>query len=198
MRSIEQIAHAARASNNDLVNSDAIGASERDIQRASMAIRWLAVAALGVALAVFHVVSASAGELVGHVAGIADGDTLTVLNAGQRQLRIRLADIDAPERKQPFGTRSRQSLAELRAAKVADVEHHGLDRYGRTIGHVICAGVDVNAEHARRGMAWVYRKYALKRSILYGIEDMARISNCALWADSDPTPSWEWRSARWR
>ena len=95
---------------------------------------------------------AAAGELVGKVVSVQDGDTLTVL-VDRRQARVRLPDIDAPERKQPFGTRSRQSLAELCAGKVARVLEQGKDRYGRTLGRVECAGIDVNAEQVRRGKA---------------------------------------------
>ena len=124
---------------------------------------------------------------------IADGDTLTILDASRHQHRIRLADIDAPERKQRFGTRSQQSLAELCAGEVADVEDHGLDRYGRTIGRVSCAGIDANAEQVRRGMAWVFERYAPKDSPLYAVQADARAARRGLWQDFKPVPPWEWR-----
>jgi endonuclease YncB( thermonuclease family) len=92
-----------------------------------------------------------AGELAGRVVSIADGDTLTVL-VGKKQVRVRLVDIDAPEKKQPFGSRSRQSLTDMCAGKDARVAEQGKDRYGRTLGRVFCAGVDANAAHVRRGM----------------------------------------------
>jgi endonuclease YncB( thermonuclease family) len=66
---------------------------------------------------------------------------------------VRLVDIDAPEKKQPFGTRSRQSLSEICGGKDAQVGDRGKDRFGRTLGQVNCAGVDANAEQVRRGMA---------------------------------------------
>jgi len=88
---------------------------------------------------------AHADELLGRVVKITDGDTLVVLLA-KKQIKVRLTDIDAPERKQAFGTRSRQSLAELCAGKDARVAEQGKDRYGRTLGRVYCAGVDANAE----------------------------------------------------
>jgi endonuclease YncB( thermonuclease family) len=119
------------------------------------------------AIACFYILSASAEELVGRVVRIADGHTLAILEASNHQRRIRLADIDAPEKAQPFGTRSRRSLAELCAGKVATVDDHGQDRYGRTIGQVMCAGIDANAEQVRRGMAWVYVQYASPISALY-------------------------------
>lgn len=136
-----------------------------------------------------------AGELSGLVVGVHDGDTLTVL-VSREQIKVRLLDIDAPERKQPFGTRSTQSLAELCAGKDARVEGKGADRYGRTLGRVICAGVDANAEQVRRGMAWVYVKYAPKDSRLYQLQREARLDRRGLWRDDSPVPPWEWRQTQ--
>lgn len=131
-------------------------------------------------------------ELTGRVVAVADGDTLTLL-VDRTQVRVRLADIDAPERKQAFGTRSRQSLHDLCHGKAAQVQDHGQDRYGRTIGQVTCGGIDANAEQVRRGMAWVYDRYARPDSPLYALQDQARASRIGLWADAKPVPPWEWR-----
>lgn len=182
-----------KPASNDPINPDAIGGSEQSVHLASLAIRWFALAALALTIALFYVVSASAGELVGLVAKVADGDTLTILDAGRHQIRIRLADIDAPEKRQAFGTRSRQSLAELCAGKVATVEDRGTDRYGRTIGRVMCSGIDANAEQVSRGMAWVYQRYASPTSALYRLEADAREARRGLWRDKNPVAPWEWR-----
>ncbi|MEX2164981.1 MAG: thermonuclease family protein [Sulfuricaulis sp.] len=135
---------------------------------------------------------AHAGELIGKVVNVHDGDTLTVL-VGSRQVRVRLAEIDAPERKQAFGTRSRQSLAELCAGAVARVIERGKDRYGRTLGTVHCASADVNAEQVRRGMAWVFGRFAAKDSPLHALQAEARASARGLWADPRPVEPWAWR-----
>lgn len=124
---------------------------------------------------------------------IQDGDTLTVLVAEQ-QIKIRLASIDAPELGQAFGTRSRESLAELCHQQQATVTPAGRDRYGRTIGEVACNGLPAGPEQVRRGMAWVYPRYAPKGSPLFQIEMEARAARRGLWADPDPTPPWEYRS----
>lgn len=87
------------------------------------------------------------------VIGISDSDTLTILNENKQQIKIRLAEIDAPEKRQPFGTRSKQSLSELCFGKQAEIKPRVKDRYGRTVARVSCAGVDVNAEQVYRGMA---------------------------------------------
>lgn len=129
------------------------------------------------------------------VIGIADGDTLTVLNADKQQVKIRLAEIDAPEKRQPFGTKSKQSLSDLCFGKEAKVVPRTTDRYGRTIARVSCAGVDANAEQVNRGMAWVYRQYA-KDHNLYILQHEARRLKRGLWTDKSPTPPWEWRKSR--
>lgn len=133
-----------------------------------------------------------AAAIVAVVVGVSDGDTLTVLD-GQQQIKVRLAEIDAPEKKQPFGARSKQSLSDLCFGKQAEIRAQARDRYGRTVARVTCAGVDANAEQVRRGMAWVYRQYARDKA-LYVLEAEARADRRGLWADSDPVPPWEWRS----
>lgn len=135
---------------------------------------------------------AHAAEFIGKVVSVADGDTLTVL-VDRQQVKARLASIDAPERKQPFGTRSRQSLNDLCHGKPATVRDKGQDRYKRTIGTVICAGIDANAEQVRCGMAWVYDRYARPDSPLYALQEQSRAARNGLRADAKPVPLWEWR-----
>ena len=106
---------------------------------------------------------------------------------------MRLDSIDAPESRQAFGKRSRQSLAELCAVKNAHVAERGKDRYGRRIGVVTCAAVEANSEQVRRGLAWVYVKYAPTGSPLYGLEGEARMQRLGLWAAPRPVAPWEWR-----
>ena len=105
--------------------------------------------------------------------GIADGDTLTVLTHDQQEVKIRLAEIDAPEKHQAFGTRSKQSLSDLCFGKQAEVNPKVKDRYKRTVARVKCSGVDVNTEQLNRGMAWVYPRYA-KDHNLYIIQREAK------------------------
>jgi len=88
------------------------------------------------------------------VVHVADGDTITVLDAGKVQHKVRLAGIDAPEKAKPFGQRSRESLEDLVAGRTVIVETHKKDRYGRYVGKVILNSRDVNLEQIRRGMAW--------------------------------------------
>lgn len=136
--------------------------------------------------------SVQAGDLQGRVVGVADGDTLTVLVAGNEPHRIRLAEIDAPEKAQPFGQRSKQSLSALCFARQARVQVQDHDRYGRIVGRVICDGVDANAAQVERGMAWVYDRYAHDPR-LYRLQSAAQAAKRGLWADPKPIPPWEWR-----
>ena len=103
---------------------------------------------------------AGAAELAGRVVGITDGDTLTLLYDGRQQVRIRLAEIDTPESRQPYGNRARQQLSDLVFGKDVRVTVEDIDRYGRTVGRVYAGSVDVNAEMVRQGAAWVYRQYS--------------------------------------
>jgi endonuclease YncB( thermonuclease family) len=114
--------------------------------------------------------SAHAEILTGHVVGISDGDTITVLVARQ-EVRVRLADIDAPESKQAFGSRSKQALSDLCFQKDARLETQGKDRYGRMIATVHCAGRNANAEQVWQGMAWVFDRYAKPDSPLYVLQE---------------------------
>lgn len=126
------------------------------------------------------------------VVGITDGDTLAALCAGNQQVKIRLAEIDAPEKAQPFGERSKQSLSALCFNREAEINPLTTDRYGRTVARVHCEDTDANAEQLRRGMAWVYDKYVTDRS-LYAVQDEARDAKRGLWIDKNPIPPWEWR-----
>ena len=126
------------------------------------------------------------------VVGISDGDTLTALCASNQQVKIRLAEIDAPEKAQPFGERSKQSLSYLCFDREAEINPLTTDRYGRTVARVNCEGKDANAEQLRRGMAWVYDKYVADRS-LYALQDDAKAERRGLWVDKTPIQPWEWR-----
>lgn len=137
-------------------------------------------------------VVAAAGEWTGTVVGISDGDTLTVLNSQKKQVKIRLAEIDAPESKQAFGTQSKQSLADMCFKKTVVVDDKGTDKYKRTLGRIKCAGVDANAEQVKRGFAWAYRQYLTDQSIA-GLEESAKAAGIGLWADAEPTPPWDFR-----
>jgi len=108
--------------------------------------------------------AAWADTLIGKVIKIADGDTLTILTADKQQHRIRLAGIDAPEKKQPFGNRSKQNLAKLAHGKQAEADCPKRDRYGRQVCKVYVNGHDIGLRQIYDGLAWWYRAYAHEQS----------------------------------
>ena len=145
--------------------------------------------------------AANADTLNGRVVGVADGDTLTLLDATNTQHKIRLSGIDSPEKGQPFGQVCKQSLSGLAYDRVVAVQSSKLDRYGRVIGKVLVNGQDVNLEQVRRGCGWHYKKYQneqiLDDRLSYNsAEESARASKVGLWADNEPMPPWDWRKAR--
>ena len=125
--------------------------------------------------------------------GVADGDTMYVDLDG-KSTRVRLARIDAPEKAQPFGRRSEQSLRELVGKRVVSITWHEIDRYGRPIVDVMVDGLDVNGEQVRRGYAWVYRQYSHDPALLAS-EHEAREQGRGLWVDAHPIEPWLWRKA---
>lgn len=133
------------------------------------------------------------------VVAVSDGDTLTArcgeAQAGYWQTTIRLAEIDAPEKAQPFGQRSRQGLADLCFRTWATITPQTRDRYGRTVARVECRGLDASTEQARKGLAWFFTRYG-RDDAVRAAEEGARAAHAGLWADPAPVPPWEWRQAQ--
>ena len=136
----------------------------------------------------------SAARLQGHVIRVLDGDTLDVLQDNQ-PVRVRLANIDAPEKKQPFGRWSTNALKTLIAEKSVTVVYTQKDRYGRVLGQVFTTDISVNREMVRQGAAWVYDRYNTDDA-LPAIQQDARSQKRGLWSDRHPVPPWEWRHRR--
>ena len=139
-----------------------------------------------------------AASLQGKVVGVADGDTVTVLDEQNKQHKIRLQGIDAPEKAQAFGQKSKQSLNQLVHSKQVVVEFDKKDKYGRIVGKVLLNGADVCLEQIKLGMAWHYKQYASEqpkadREIYAQSERDARAQALGLWKDKNPTPPWEFR-----
>ena len=89
----------------------------------------------------------------GKVVGVSDGDTLIVLTPEKQQIKVRLTEIDAPEKSQAYGQRSKQSLSDLVFGKQVRIEQQNRDRHGRVVGKAYVGSLDVNAEQVKRGMA---------------------------------------------
>ena len=152
-------------------------------------MRWLAPVILFA-----FVTSLQADELRGKVVSIADGDTITVLDADKVQHRIRLEGIDAPEKKQAFGTKSKERMTEKVAGQEVVVQWTKKDQYGRILGDVRLGKRHINLEMVQDGLAWHFKQYS-KSKELAEAEEAARKAKKGLWLDKEPTPPWEFRKA---
>lgn len=124
------------------------------------------------ACALLAVCSAAWADFSGSVVGVIDGDTIDVL-VENRPVRVRLAQIDAPERAQAFGTRSRQALSAMVFRQAVTVAEAMIDQ----------------------GMAWAYRQYVTDRSLIQ-LEAQARAARRGLWADPAPVEPWLFRRTK--
>jgi endonuclease YncB( thermonuclease family) len=125
------------------------------------------------------------------VVTVGDGDSLVVLVDGER-LRVRLAEIDAPERGQPWSARARQALRDKVQNRRVRLEVVDVDRYGRTVAHVWLGNRHINRELVREGYAWVYMRYLTDQTLLTD-ETYAREQQLGLWSMPDPVEPWRWR-----
>lgn len=136
-----------------------------------------------------------AAEIRGKVIRVLDGDTIDVLQ-DKNPVRIRLANIDAPEKKQAYGRWSTNQLKGLVAAQPVTVTYTQTDRYGRIIGRVFTTnGTEASRFMVQSGAAWVYERYNADRA-LPGLQREAQAHKRGLWADSNPVPPWIWRHSR--
>lgn len=144
---------------------------------------------------------ACADTIQGRVVAIADGDTVTVLDRSNQQHKIRLAGIDAPEKAQPFGQRSKEHLSSLVFDRQVTAECGKRDRYRREVCKILIDGVDANLEQVTAGVAWWYRAYAKEQSAddqaaYEKAEKAATDARLGLWRDASPVAPWEWRHGR--
>jgi len=150
-----------------------------------------------------------AGELTGRIVAIADGDTVTLLGEHNEQYKIRVAGIDAPEKKQAFGTRAKEKMSQLVYGKPVTVEWKKRDMYGRIIGKIFVASgecrvssclknIDVGLNQIENGLAWHYKQYEKEQSaadrVAYANAEVdARSKKIGLWSENNPIPPWEFR-----
>jgi len=140
----------------------------------------------------------SAATIEGKVVNVADGDTITVLVKNNTQYKIRLQGIDAPEKAQPYGQKSKQSLHQQVHSKQVTVEYQKKDMYGRIIGKVLLNGIDICLKQIELGMAWHYKQYESEQSrqdreIYTKAELFAQAERLGIWNDKLPTAPWEFR-----
>lgn len=132
------------------------------------------------------------------VVGISDGDTVTVLDANKAQHKIRVAGIDAPEKAQAFGNKSKEHLSDLIYGKSVSIPDSKIDKYGRTVSKIMLGTLDAGLEQIKAGMAWHYKKYeteqsATDRASYSAAEKYARAARQGLWSQGDAQRPEEFR-----
>jgi len=142
--------------------------------------------------------TATIKSLVGKVIAVGDGDTITVLTAEKKQVKIRMAGIDAPEKAQAFGTVAKQHLSDRIFGRDVTIEWEKEDFFHRTVGKVLLEGEDICLEQIRAGLAWHFRKYRSSqppadRESYAAAEVAAREARLGLWQDEDPLPPEKFR-----
>ncbi len=135
--------------------------------------------------------AASAAEFDAKVIAVMDGDTIMVLHDGAK-VKIRMANIDAPEKDQAFGMQSRQSLLEMVQKKLVHINSQAVDQYGRMVGLVSLDGRSLNEEQVKRGMAWEYSHFHSDRRYI-ALQSEAQQARRGLWGQSSPLAPWQWR-----
>lgn len=131
----------------------------------------------------------------GKVVGIKDGDTFKVLH-NRKEYTIRLAHIDAPEKKQPFGNKSKQYASTLCFGKEVLVRPtQRNDRYGRIIAEIIIGNRVVNKELVKQGLAWHFTKYSKSQEYVR-LEREARQKRIGIWSEKSPIAPWDWRKGK--
>lgn len=139
------------------------------------------------------------GIVEGELLAVADGDSFTLRAADGRIWQVRIAAIDAPERRQPWSDVSRQRLRQRLQGREVRVRAEKFDPYGRVVGTVLVGDEDVGLAQVSDGVAWHFRRYEREQEpaarVRYArAEASARQSRRGLWRDPDPLPPWVFRS----
>ena len=120
-----------------------------------------------------------------------DGDTVKIIDES-KEYKLRINHIDAPERNQDYGKKSRRALMKFCKDTTIQVTITGTDQYQRQLGNLYCNKQDVSAYMLKNGHAWFSKRYSKKKD-LADAEALARKNKLGLWQDEEPIAPWVWR-----
>lgn len=139
---------------------------------------------------------------MGKVIRVADGDTVTLLDAMNQSIRVRLAFIDAPELSQPYGKASQRSLGEMVKDQDVWVKVWDKDQYGRMVGQIWWEKDDIGLMQIVKGYAWHYPVYAKKQqnkmefARYQKAQKTAKKEQLGLWQEKQPISPWRFRQQK--
>lgn len=145
-------------------------------------------------LLLFVNITFSQTTLTAKVIGIKDGDTVVVLDSLNNQITLRLAEVDCPEKNQPFGTKAKQFTSNQVYLKTIKYVVTDTDRYGRSIAMIYYDSDNkyLSAEIIKAGMGWHYKRYSTSKE-LATFQEKAKQNKIGLWIDNDPIEPSEFR-----
>ncbi len=132
--------------------------------------------------------------LSGKIVAIKDGDTVVVIDSLNNQITLRLAEVDCPEKNQPFGTKAKQFTSDQVYLKTIKYVVTDTDRYGRSIAMIYYDSDNkyLSAEIIKAGMGWHYKRYSTSKE-LAKFQENAKQKKIGLWIDNDPIEPSEFR-----
>lgn len=130
--------------------------------------------------------------LSGKVIKVYDGDTITIVTPEKRQIKVRLKNIDSPEKKQDYGTQAKNFTSSLIFGKQVKLSSSGKDKYGREIAEIFIDDTNINKEIVKNGYAWAYRDFLDDKNYIQ-LEQQAKNAKLGLWAGNNPIEPSKWR-----
>lgn len=145
-------------------------------------------------------------EFTAKVIHVADGDTVTAMRDNGEKVKVRLANIDAPESHggqcrpgQPYAGKSKDAMKKLVLGKQVEFTCSTLDRYDRSVCDLHIDGTTANRELVRQGLAWANRSNPsfLRDRVVAAVERDAKDARLGLWSDPQSVAPWQWRREMW-
>lgn len=141
---------------------------------------------------ILFLVVAMSNAQTGKVIKIKDGDTVVILDDNYKEHTIRVADIDCPEKNQPFGKKAKWFTSDEIFGKTVIVNKKNTDRYGRIVGYILYDNKNLSLELLKNGLAWHYKYYS-DDEYMAQLELDARKDKVGLWSVKNPINPYLWR-----